>query len=170
MHTSADEQQQILRRVLLLHLRAFLDGVEPLLLLEHTTVKTTGVSKVLRRVYNEVLVDSCASHVSYLGKREVQIEHSRDGWKNTFTNITIVGGYPLPKGFMRRARNIYETNPDYSAEAIVDIVFNEFEITNDRRETIWKLKRSFREYSTLIKLMSQWTITGSLSKIKSLLK
>ena len=120
------EQEDILRLALTLHVKEFLNGKEPLYLSEITSTRLESKDyRTLRRRYDIVMSVDRASHVSYLGVRDIVIENRIVSTGAIFTNKTMRCNTPLPKGLMRRARNFYEANPDISSEAIADLVLTE---------------------------------------------
>ena len=168
MRTNLDELM-ILRRVLYLHIEAFLSDGEPLLLLECTTVTKEGDTLKLRRYWKEAH-ENCASHVSYLGKRMPIIEHSNDGWKNTYTSITIEGYYPLPKGLMNRAIDLLKKYPECDSESVVETLLTHYKINTNNKVSKWTQIYSYlKSYNSTNKTFLAM-VTALLKKVKSQLK
>jgi hypothetical protein len=117
-----------LRKTLELHMQAFLDGCEPVYMLEETSTVNNGINNILRRCYEPVYQSQLYSHVSYLGKREIIIETTNISSGKTFLNNVMVGNVPLTIGYERRARTFYENNPDITSEAIADLVISEYNL------------------------------------------
>ncbi len=144
-----EREEDILRRTLELHMQAFLDGKEPMYMAQETATTRDEVNNNLRRCYEPVHEDMSYSHISYLGKRELELERTHLQSGRTFVNKVMVGNAPLTKGLVRRARNFYEYNPDLTSEAIADLVLAEHKLTINNRNY-------YRDLRTLRGRIKNW--------------
>lgn len=144
-----EQEEGILRRTIELHMQAFLNGKEPMYMAMETSTVRDEVNNNLRRYYEPVQEGTSYSHISYLGKRELELETTNLASGRTFINKVMVGNVPLTKGLVGRARNFYDLNPDITCEAIADLVLAERKLTVNTRNY-------YREFRTLKGRLTNW--------------
>ena len=145
-----EEQEELLRQVLVLHINALLGGARPQFLVEVNKITMEGDLRTHRREYNKVH-ELAASHVSYLGKRRATMEYTRDGGKNTFHSINMVAGFPPPKRLMDEAIQILIDNPKYTGEIVADILLTRNKLDLEERNSRWNPKLLLTTCFRLIK-------------------
>lgn len=144
----------IRRSCIIIHVAGFLLGRTPLYLNEVTTCTNTNGTKSLRREYVEVSRLEAASHVSYLGKRDVHTEVTNEDGSVFYGNAMELNE-PISVELFKRINEEYGNNPDASPEMLAYAVTNTsyFKLTGERK---WTKLKPLQRFSNWISKTFHW--------------
>lgn len=138
----------IRRSCVVIHAAGFLLGREPLYLKEVTTCINENGTKSLRREYVEVDNVNLASHVSYLGGRDVHTEVTTGNGEAFYGNAMELNE-PITINIFNSIKEVFGSNPDATPEMLAYAVTKQTYFKQPG-ETKWTKLRPLRAFSNWI--------------------